>query len=160
MARLTEIEAAEQAKECCYREPPVEVKREQTWLDFLPMTDGCTLPNLFRAGLPLSEVLTIIGLKEQTLSKECKKSCSCSVAECHRRWTDAAKAMVLIKQADKAAGGSDAMLQWYGKAVLRQSEPVEVAEEIVPSVINIVGLKAEQEKEIEALRGQMKALKG
>lgn len=160
MARLTEIEAAEQAKECCYKEPvELSPQIQASWLDYLPQTKDCALPQLFRAGLPLDQVLEIVGIKEHVLSKSCKKSCSCSVAECCKRWADATKAMVLVKQADKAAGGSDAMLQWYGKAVLRQTEPVEVAEEIVPSVINIVGLKAEQEKEIESLRAQIKALK-
>lgn len=125
----------------------------KTWLDYLP--HGCELPDLWRTAKPLSDCLEILNLKATELNKRCKELCHLNCTKCHLIWSKAAAAMVLQRQVDKAFSGDAAMLTWYGKAVLRQQEPLSNDEQIVPSIINIAGLDANQEKEIDSLRRQL-----
>lgn len=145
-------------KEQCKQITPVqEARPTKSWLDFLP--SACALPQAFKTGTSLDELLDIIGKTETELDKKCKKCCHCTVAECHKRWQAATQSQILGKQIDKALAGSDSMLTWYGKAVLRQQEPANDEEQVVPTQINILGLNANQEQELETLRAQIKALK-
>lgn len=126
-----------------------------TWTDLLP--HGCTLPELFRTGLPLDESLSLIGKKVKELSAQCKERCGCDCKSCYERWAKATNVLIEQQQLAKASKGDPTMLQWLGKARLKQTEPVPEGD-IQPPVINIVGLQADQEKEIDALRKRLKAL--
>jgi hypothetical protein len=148
MARLSD----ENRGSLAFNAAPI-IEREHSWLDYLPR--GCELPDLWRSGKSLDECLEILNTSSRSLNGKCKANCGISCQKCHLIWSKAAAAMILQKQVDKAFSGDAAMLTWYGKAVLRQQEPIANDEQIVPSVINIAGLDINQEQEIDTLRRQL-----
>lgn len=153
MPRLTLDKYREQCKSIIPKiETPVIVK-ETSWLDRLP--SKCDLISLFQTGKTLEECLDLVGTNIGKQNKCCRESCHTTCQKCHKAWSEASKAIVLQRQVEKASSGDSQMLQWYGKAILRQQEPQVDTEECVPTVINISGIDANQEQEIDNLKREL-----
>ena len=130
---------------------PVAVK---SWLDCLP--HGCELPDLWRTGKSLPDCLDLIDRTQKEQDKTCRATCRTTCQRCHDRWGDAARTLILQTQLKMAAGGNSQLLQWVGKAILRQTEPIPDNKSVFPAAVTIGGLDINQEDEIDDLRKQLK----
>ena len=108
-----------------------------SWTDLLP--HGCALPDLWRIGLPLDECLELIAKKQREVNSLCKERCNTDCKSCYERWSKATNVLIEQQQLSKASKGDPQMLQWLGKARLKQQEIAPKCDDITPPVINIVG---------------------
>lgn len=133
---------------------PIEAQAKATWVDRLPYK--CDLPDLFKTGIALEDALDMVDIHQEEQDKKCTRLCRINCEKCHKIWTKAALTLVQQQQLEKAATGDSQMLQWVGKAVLKQAEALPESDDIVPTVINISGINAQQEEEIAQLKQALK----
>lgn len=132
----------------------VTATAKKTWTDRLPQ--ACDLPDLFKTGQSFQDCIELVKIDPKSQDKICKKSCKCTVKECHQTWVKAAKSLILQKQLEKGLTGDSQLLTFYGKAILKQCEALPDADDVLPTVINIGNIDVNQEEEIAQLKAELK----
>ena len=129
--------------------------KDKEWIDNLPQ--ACELPKLFKIGLDFEQCLELVNKNIKQQNKTCRAKCNLDCRTCYSRWSKVTNVLIESAQIEKAAAGDSAMLQWLGKARLKQTEPLLDESILQPTQINILGLNASQEQEIDDLRKKLKA---
>lgn len=128
---------------------------ESSWTDALPK--GCHLPQLFGLGRSFDDLLQLMDISEPDQDKICKERCHCdSCYTCACKWSVARDLQLEKKQLEKALAGDPYLLQWLGKAWLKQTEPLPESSATAPVSVSVLGLNIDQEKEIKNLKLQLK----
>ena len=129
--------------------------KDKEWIDNLP--NGCELPKLFKIGLDFDQCLELVNKNIKQVNKTCRAKCNLDCRTCYNRWSKVTNVLIESAQIEKATTGDSAMLQWLGKARLKQTEPLLDESILQPTQINILGLNANQEQEIDDLRNKLKS---